>query len=129
MKKRDNKNKVRAPEIEPASSENIIDSGDNAPQNIGITVEEEGEVPEITEQPVSLDALFTEEPEKEERKVLSDLEQIDPDLLTGEESAVRKKTPKAKKVKESKKNDVAPIKLDISGKSSPSRHPARSARA
>ena len=48
MKKRDNKNKVRAPEIEPASSENIIDSGDNAPQNIGITVEEEGEVPEIT---------------------------------------------------------------------------------
>ncbi|SEV95483.1 hypothetical protein SAMN05216413_0792 [Ruminococcaceae bacterium KH2T8] len=121
MKKRDNKNKVRAPEIEPASSENIIDSGDNAPQNIGITVEEEGEVPEITEQPVSLDALFTEEPEKEERKVLSDLEQIDPDLLTGEESAVRKKTPKAKKVKESKKNDVAPIKLDISGKSSASK--------
>ncbi len=125
MKKRDNKNKIRTPEIDTGSAVTPAESVENEPQDIGVTVEESPEVesPVITEEALVPGEEFFDPGTKtddEKHQVLSDLEQIDPDLLTGEESAVRKKTPKAKKEKEKKKNDVAPIKLDISGKSTAS---------
>ena len=115
MKKKDNKNKVRAPEIAPEPVEETrYDGGEDA----GITVEAEDlseEQVAFSVEETSLSAAVMAE-EKKEPTVLKDLEQIDPDLLTGEESAVKKAKNSRKKDKNVKKNDVDPIKLDISGK-------------
>ena len=114
MKKKDNKNKVRAPEIAPETNEEVTYEGGT---DAGITVESE----EMTEEQVSFsveETALSERLIREEEKeptVLSDLEKIDPDLLTGEESAVSK-SKNGKKEKSVRKNDVAPISLDISGK-------------
>ncbi|MCR5529489.1 MAG: hypothetical protein K6F49_09755 [Saccharofermentans sp.] len=117
MKKKDNKNKVRAPEIAPESNDEIrYEGGEDA----GITVEVDNSGEEqvaFSVEETSLSAQILSE-EKKEPTVLKDLEQIDPDLLTGEESAVRKAKSSKKKDKNVKKNDVDPIKLDISGKNS-----------
>ncbi|MCQ2504598.1 MAG: hypothetical protein MJ103_05140 [Saccharofermentans sp.] len=118
MKKKDNKNKVRAPELasEPILNEEVIYEGG---EDAGITVES-SEIPE--EEQVSFSVEETSlseriiETEEKEHKSLSDLERIDPDLLTGEESAVSAVKSSKKKDKTVKKNDIAPIKLDISGK-------------
>jgi len=122
LKKRDNKNKIRTPEIDTESAVNGSGENEYTPQDIGVTVEEdiEGESPVITEGSMIPETDFPDPGKtgsEEKHQVLSDLEQIDPDLLTGEESAVKKKSSKSKKEKDKKKNDVAPIKLDISGKS------------
>ena len=115
MKKKDNKNKVRAPEITPEPNEEATYTGG---EDAGITVESAGNEEEqvsfsVEETSLSAEVLV---PEEKEHKVLSDLENIDPDLLTGEESAVSKAKNSKKKDKSVKKNDVAPITLDISGK-------------
>ena len=115
MKKKDNKNKVRAPEIAPEPVEEAVFTGG---EDAGISVEAENtdeEQVSFSVEETSLAPAFLE-PEEKERKVLSDLENIDPDLLTGEESAVSKAKNSKKKDKSTKKNDVAPITLDISGK-------------
>jgi hypothetical protein len=115
LKKKDNKNKVRAPEITPEPNEEATYTGG---EDAGITVESAGNEAEqvsfsVEETSLSAEVLV---PEEKEHKVLSDLENIDPDLLTGEESAVSKAKNSKKKDKSVKKNDVAPITLDISGK-------------
>jgi len=115
LKKKDNKNKVRAPEIAPEPVEEAVFTGG---EDAGISVEAENtdeEQVSFSVEETSLAPAFLE-PEEKERKVLSDLENIDPDLLTGEESAVSKAKNSKKKDKSTKKNDVAPITLDISGK-------------
>ena len=89
MKKKDNKNKVRAPEIAPEPVEEAVFTGG---EDAGISVEAENtdeEQVSFSVEETSLAPAFLE-PEEKERKVLSDLENIDPDLLTGEESAVSK---------------------------------------
>ncbi|MCQ2532160.1 MAG: hypothetical protein MJ093_05580 [Saccharofermentans sp.] len=120
--KKNESNEIREPEV--------VVSNDSTPEENTLTETSSVEVTEATEEVQVSEEEGTEIAPVEEaapipvpiperidskKKSLSELTEIDPDVLTGEET-VKQSKKLAKKQKTKSKNEVAPILLDLSGK-------------
>ncbi|MCQ2527824.1 MAG: hypothetical protein MJ108_01750 [Saccharofermentans sp.] len=113
MKKRNSKKSVRGPEV--TSDKSLTNSVENADNQDAITIteSEESTEPVAVSEPV---AVPVPSPERINAKKVSlnDLTDIDPDVLTGEETAKASKK-LTKKQKTKSRNEVAPILLNLEG--------------